>query len=324
MRTRGSRAECRAEGDGAAGDHAEELNAPAANSIDFGLAQRANIASRLISLRNAGSPLASLADPYSLYATTGGASGDEAMGGKLGLFINGNLGNGDKDETDFEAAYDFELTGVTVGVDYRFTDSMIGGVAVGYATSDTDFDTGGSLDADGVTGSIFGSWYGERAHVDLIAGYGSQSLDSVRRVTYTLAEEPTPIDHTATGDTDSDVTSAGRAPVRWSGRLARAPTARYYSIIHRFAEHGDDPTGFDIGPRIAAAALGSSRRTPRRHVVASRHRARDAGLGTGERPADLLHPLRRRCVQDRATAAVTSDDADDSFVLWAVGISAAL
>jgi hypothetical protein len=42
---------------------AEELNAPAANAIDFGLAQRANIASRLISLRNAGSPLASLADP---------------------------------------------------------------------------------------------------------------------------------------------------------------------------------------------------------------------------------------------------------------------
>lgn len=316
---------------------AEELNAPAANSIDFGLAQRANIASRLISLRNAGSPLASLADPYSLYATTGGASGDEAMGGKLGLFINGNLGNGDKDETEFEAAYDFELTGVTVGIDYRFTDSMIGGVAVGYATSDTDFDNnGGSLDADGVTGSVFGSWYGERAHVDLIAGYGSQSLDSVRHVAYTLSEEPTPIDHTATGDTDSEVTSAGLSAGYEFGQGAWriAPTAAisYLDVsIDGFSEHGgfnpelnlefDDQDaeslqlqlGFDLG-YTASTSWG---------VVTPYARAMQVWEQENDQQTFFIRYVADPFKTPETTAVVTSDDADDSFVLWAVGISAA-
>ncbi len=314
---------------------AEELNAPAANAIDFGLAQRANIASRLISLRNAGSPLAGLVDPHSLYATTGGASGDEAMGGKLGLFINGSLGNGDKDETAFEAAYDFELTGVTVGIDYRFTDSMIGGVAVGYATSDTDFDTGGSLDADGVTGSIFGSWYGERAHIDLIAGYGSQSLDSVRRVTYTLAEEPTPIDHTATGDTDSDVTSAGLSAGYEFGqgawRIAPTAAVSYLDVsIDGFSEHGgsnpelnlefDDQDaeslqlqlGFDLG-YTASTSWG---------VVTPYARAMQVWEQENDQQTFFIRYVADPFKTPETTAAVTSDDADDSFVLWAVGISA--
>ena len=314
---------------------AEELNAPAANAIDFGLGQRTNIASRLISLRNAGTPLASLADPYSLYATTGGASGDEAMDGRLGLFINGSLGNGDKDETEFETAYDFELTGVTVGLDYRFTDSMVAGVAIGYATSDTDFDTGGSLDADGVTGSVFGSWYGERAYVDLIAGYGSQSLDSVRRVTYTLGEEPTPIDHTATGDTDSEITSAGLSAGYQFGqggwRFTPTAAISYLDVsIDGFAEHGGSnpelnlefedqdaeslqlQLGFDIG-YTASTSWG---------VVTPYARATQVWEQENDQQTFFIRYVADPFKTPETTAAVTSDDVDDSFVLWAIGISA--
>ncbi len=315
---------------------AEELNAPAANTVDFGRTQRTNIASRLISLRNAGAPLASLADPYSLYATSGGASGDEAVGGKLGLFINGSLGNGDKDETAFEAAYDFEGTGVTVGADYRFTDSIVGGVALGYGKSDTDFSTGGSLDVDGVTGSVFGSWYGERAHVDLIAGYGSQSLDSVRRVTYTLGEEPTPIDHTATGDTDSDITSAGLSAGYEFGqggwRIASTAAVSYLEAsIDGFSEQGgsNPELNLEFGEQDAkslqlqfAFDLGYTASTSR-GVVRPYARATQVWEQENDQQSFFIRYVADPFKTPETTAAVTSDDPDNSFVLWAVGISAA-
>jgi outer membrane autotransporter protein len=314
---------------------AEELNAPASNAIDFGIAQRTNIAARLISLRNAGNPLASLADPHTLYASTGGASGDESPG-RLGLFINGSLGDGDKDETSFEAAYEFELTGGTIGLDYRFTDALVGGLAIGYGKSDTDFDTGGSLDADGVTGSIFGSWYGENAHVDLIAGYGTQSLDSVRKVTYTLAEEPDPIDHTATGDTDSTVTSAGLSAGYDFGkdgwRIGPTAAVSYLKVsIDGFAESGgnnpelnlafDDQDAkslqLQLGLDLAYTASTSW------GVVTPYARALQVWEQENDQQTFFIRYVADPFKTAATTAAVTSDDPDDSFVLWAVGVSAA-
>jgi outer membrane lipase/esterase len=320
---------------------AEELNAPAANAIDFGRSQRSNIAARVVTLRSAGgNSLASLEDAgsgSSLWSNVGGASGDEALGGRLGLFVNGTLGEGDKDQTEFEAAYDFELTGFTAGVDYRFTDSLVGGLALGYSDSETDFDdeSGGSLEADGLTGSLFGSWYGERAYVDLIASYGSQSYDSVRRVQYTLAEEPLPIDHIATGDTDGEVTAVGLSAGYGfgSGGWSIGPIAAvsYLKVdIDGFAEEGGSnpelnlefedqdakslqlQLGLDLG---YAASLSWGVLTPYA-------RASQVWEQENDQQTFLIRYVADPFKTPETTAAVTSDDVDDSFVLWAVGLSA--
>jgi outer membrane autotransporter protein len=316
---------------------AEELNAPASNAIDFSRSQRSNVAARLVTLRAGGTSLASLDEWDSLLpATSGGAAGDEAMGGRLGIFVNGTLGEGDKDETEFEAAYDFELTGFTAGVDYRFTDSLVGGIALGYAESETDFDDdGGSLDADGFTGSLFGSWYGERAYADLIVSYGSQSYDSVRNVRYTLTGEPLPIDHTATGDTDGEVTAAGLSAgyAFGSGGWRIGPTAAvsYLKVdIDGFSEQGGNNPELNLefedqdakslqlqlGLDLAyAASLSWGVLSPYARVSQVWEQENDQQTFLIRYVAD---PFRTA----DTTAAVTSDDVDDSFVLWAVGVSA--
>ena len=315
---------------------AEELNAPAANSIDFSRSQRSNVAARLVALRTArGASLASLDEWDSLLpATSGGAAGDETLGGRLGIFVNGTLGEGDKDETEFEAAYDFELTGFTAGADYRFTDSLVGGIALGYAESETDFDDdGGSLDADGFTGSLFGSWYGERAYADLIVSYGSQSYDSVRNVRYTLTSET--INHTATGDTDGEVTAAGLSAgyAFGSGGWRIGPTAAvsYLKVdIDGFAEQGGSnpelnlefedqdakslqlQLGIDLG-YAASMSWG---------VLTPYARASQVWEQENDQQTFLIRYVADPFKTPDTTAAVTSDDVDDSFVLWAVGLAA--
>jgi outer membrane autotransporter protein len=313
---------------------AEELNAPATNAIDFGAAQRSNIAARLLTLRVAGTPLASLADPYSLYSTTGGASGDD-LGGRLGLFINGSLGQGDKDQTAYEDAYDFDLTSVTVGVDYRFTDSLVGGVALGYSTSETDFDNSGSLDSDGISGSIFGSWYGEHAYADLIVGYGGQNLDSVRRVRYTLAEEPEPIDHTATGDTNSDLFSAGLSAGYQFGsggwRFAPNAAVSYLKVsVDGFTEHGGShpELNLDLGDQDAKSLqlqlgfdLGYTASTSW-GVITPYARATQIWEQENDQQTFLLQYVTDPFKTAATTATVTSDKPDDSYLRWAIGVSA--
>lgn len=316
---------------------AEELNAPSANAVDFGRSQRSNIAVRLLSLRSiGGASFANLGDSTSLMPlTTGGASGDEATGGRLGLFVNGGLGGGEKDVTDFESAYDFDLLGVTTGLDYRFTDSLIGGIALGYAESETDFDEGGSLDTDGIMGSLFGAWYGEHAYVDLIASYGALSLDSKRQVTYTVSVVPDNIDHTAIGDTDSDVAAAGLSAGysfgRGGWRIGPTAAVSYLEVsIDGFAERGgsnpelnlvfDDQDaeslqlqlGFDLGYTASTSWA----------VITPYARFSQVWEQENDQQSFLIRYVADPFKTPQTTAAVTSDDPDDSFLLWAAGVSA--
>jgi outer membrane autotransporter protein len=72
---------------------------------------------------------------------------------------------------------------VTVGADYRFTDAFVAGFAVGYAKSNADFDNdGGGQDADGYSGTFYGSYYGDRGYFDGIVSYGGVSYDSTRHI----------------------------------------------------------------------------------------------------------------------------------------------
>jgi outer membrane lipase/esterase len=180
---------------------AEEANTAQTNMVEIGAASRSHIANRLVTLRNAGvgASVASLYGPGQFsYSTTGGAAGDSdgaVADGRLGLFVQGTYGSGDKDPTEFESGYDISDTGVTAGVDYRFSDNGVVGFAVGYNKVDSDFTRdslgaplGGSFDSDGFTGSLFGSWsaYDGFAYIDLIASYGDIDYDSERSIVYTV------------------------------------------------------------------------------------------------------------------------------------------
>jgi uncharacterized protein YhjY with autotransporter beta-barrel domain len=147
-----------------------------------------------------------------LSAGPGGSAGGNPFG-RLGIFVNGTFGFGDKDTTSREAGFDFDTYGVTGGVDYRFTDNFILGLAFGYTNSDADFASArGNMDADAYTFSAFGTYYVGGLYVDGIFSYDWNNFDSTRNIVYTIPNtvqsggvvpgRPTTVNQTARGETD--------------------------------------------------------------------------------------------------------------------------
>jgi len=322
---------------------AAELNAATTNSLSFSRAQRTNIAGRLVTLRGGlgGGALAQNLGPGSISASsTGGASGEEA--GRLGMFLNGGYGSGNKDLTPDEAAYDFTHKSVTAGVDYRFTDSLVGGVAIGYNKSNSDYKGGGSLDDDGVTGSLFASWYGPKYYLDFIAGYGSLNFDSSRRVAYTVtvSNPASPvkgtdsIDYNARGSTDGSTYSAGLSAGYdfGNGAWRWGPTAAVSYVkanVNGYQEKGGtnpelnllykDQSAkslqFQLGLDVAYTASVSW------GVIAPYARAAYVAETENNRDSFYIFYANDPFKTDQTRATVRSDKPDSSFFVWAVGLS---
>jgi len=104
---------------------------------------------------------------------------------KLGFFINGNFGNGDREATVNESAYESEYVGLTLGADYRLSSSTIIGLAYGYSSDEVDFsNNGGATDTNSSTLMLFGTYYYKSFYVDTFVGYGWGDFDSFRNIVY--------------------------------------------------------------------------------------------------------------------------------------------
>lgn len=148
------------------------------------------------------------------HGTGGAASADGSdMWSRLGIFINGLGGFGDVDSTFNQLGFDFESSGVVAGVDYRFTDNFILGLAFNYLNTDTDFDReGGELDSDSYSGSIYGTFYATNSfHLDWVATYGEINYDSIRNISYAVPGDVVNTQSTSSPDGDqfSAAISAG-------------------------------------------------------------------------------------------------------------------
>ena len=125
-----------------------------------------------------------------LYDSVGGGASSDALGfSRFGFFISGNISYGDKEGTANEDGFEFDTQGITIGVDYRFTDRFILGGALGYSTTDTDIDAnGGKLETDGFIGTLFGTYYSsDRIYIDGSISYGDNDYEQERRVSYSLS-----------------------------------------------------------------------------------------------------------------------------------------
>ncbi|RPI13476.1 MAG: autotransporter outer membrane beta-barrel domain-containing protein [Lysobacterales bacterium] len=328
----------------------EELNAAHSATIDFTGLNTANIAARLATLRQVrggiGFASASPADPGILQAATGGAAGDEtALDGRLGLFLNGRIGSGTKDTTELEAGYDIDTTGFTAGVDYRVGESGVIGAAFGYGTADAEFERndfgleGGALDSDGYAFSVFGSLYGERYYVDVLASYGTLDHESERRIVYSLTIPDDPNlgsnvteswDETAVGETSSDSFSLstsfgydfGSGPWHYGPMLA----VSYLNLqVDGFTEKGAPGLELRYGSQEADSL----------QLQAGLNVGYDVSVGFG-----VLSPYARATYvseQENESQAIRasyasdplgaifviqSDEPDTSFFRWGVGVSA--
>ena len=105
-------------------------------------------------LRNGGVPMSLSALPAVLRAGDDESIANEEkrtlLGGtRLGVWINGTIGAGDRDRRNAASGFDSDMHELTFGVDYRFTDQFFAGAALGFSRFDADFDGDqGSIEAD--------------------------------------------------------------------------------------------------------------------------------------------------------------------------------
>ena len=108
--------------------------------------------------------------------------------GRWGAWISGRVVFGEKDPTTSQVAYDFDTAGLTFGLDYRFTDQFVAGLAVGYANTDIKLDEGeGELDTSGYSVTLYGTYFqSDRFYFGGSLGYGKNDYDQLRKVRYQI------------------------------------------------------------------------------------------------------------------------------------------
>lgn len=132
---------------------------------------------------------------------------------RWGFFATGTIGRGESRPDSRTADYDFDTSGLTAGVDYRFNDRVVAGLSLGYAKHDTELaNDAGNLDTSGWAVSGYATWFNEANwFVDGVLSYGSNSYDMLRRIRYDITALDggrTVVDQVARADTDSSQVGA--------------------------------------------------------------------------------------------------------------------
>jgi uncharacterized protein YhjY with autotransporter beta-barrel domain len=116
----------------------------------------------------------------------------------FGMWLNGFGAWGEQDNEDGFTGYDFDVAGVTLGFDYSFSDNLMAGVSIAYSATDVDFNRdAGDADIDSVYGSLYGSYFTDRAYLETVLSYGFQDYENSRAT----------LTGTAGSDHDGDVFS---------------------------------------------------------------------------------------------------------------------
>ncbi|HET8708044.1 MAG TPA: autotransporter domain-containing protein, partial [Pseudomonadales bacterium] len=180
----------------------------------------------------------------------GGSAGEEdsSANSPWGVFVNGRLNVGRKDaRNNLDPGFKFENQNITFGADYRRSDKLVLGGAIGYATSNTDIGRDrGSLDMGAWYVSQYGNWYPvEALYVDWVATVGKADYDSVRKIAYSGFSSSA--DSNTDGKQYSVSVSLGSdvANGAWQwGSYARLDWAK--ATIDPFSERGGDGLALSI------------------------------------------------------------------------------
>jgi outer membrane autotransporter protein len=247
---------------------AEELNAMRTQSLLFSRTQSEGVMDRLLALRSGekGVSVAGLnlriGDQYVSAQQIasglkrllgGGASADETgadlLSNRLGVWLRGNYGFGEKSASAIDGGFDSDQWGFTGGVDYRVSEATVAGLSLGYGEADLDFKPlgDGDMKTSALSGSLYGSAYLGDFYVDAVINYADADYDTNRHIVY--AESGVTIDRNALGSTAGDALSGGLS-VGYDvvmGAFTLSPTLGYFFIdtnIDPFTERG--ASGLDL------------------------------------------------------------------------------
>lgn len=240
---------------------AEEMNAMRTQALLFSRTQGEGVMDRLLALRSGQSGVSvaglnlRIGDKYvptqqvaaSLKKLLGGGASADEPGGlldnRLGIWMRGNYGIGEKQASAADGGFDSDQWGFTGGIDYRFSDTTVAGISLGYGRSDVDFKPvgDGNLDTKSITGSLYGSAYLGNFYFDGVFNYADADYDSDRHIDYN--ENGGSVDRNARGSTGGSSLSGGVSAGYdfVAGGFTISPTLGYFFVntkIDSFTETG--------------------------------------------------------------------------------------
>jgi len=155
-----------------------------------------------ITLMGAGGSV-SLDTLFKAFAGEPDAVAQERSFGRWGVWANGTIGRGETQAGSLTPGYDFDISGLTFGADYRASDHWLVGTAVGYSRQDTELDgNGGSVDMQGWSLTAYSTYnFKDAWYLDGVLIAGRNDFDIRRNLRYTLnlASGPAAIDQVASG-----------------------------------------------------------------------------------------------------------------------------
>ncbi len=133
---------------------------------------------------------------------------------RWGFFASGTIGSGDANAAGLTPGFDFNIHGLTLGVDYRQSDKFIFGAALGYNNQDTKLAPGqGGVNASGYTLSAYGTYFKDNSwYTDTVITLGKNNYDLTRQIAYSLPDGLggfTTVNQTARSDSGGDMLSVG-------------------------------------------------------------------------------------------------------------------
>ncbi len=160
-------------------------------------------------------------------------------------------GKSSRVETNLENGYQSTLSGLLVGLDYRFSDALVIGATVGQTKDDAKFlNNAGSLKTGSNVFTLYGTWLSDDGvAVDGYLGYGKLSLDSTRQVVF-----GTTLSGTTLGNTTGNQSMAGIS-VNYQkdiGRVSLTPFLNFDQIktsIKGYSETGTTTLEMRYGDR---------------------------------------------------------------------------
>lgn len=181
-----------------------------------------------------------------------------------GFFVNGTISDGQQDFATQrgKVGVEFETRGLTAGVDYRFSNKLVGGLALGYANFDSEVNQASTLDTRILSLTGYASWYPrERFFVDGRVSYGKADFEQTRLISINAGGIG---NLRARGDTSADqwtlAASSGYHYSRGAWVLTPNASIRYTSSdVDAFTERGAGGLGVSYGSQdssLTQVALG--------------------------------------------------------------------
>ena len=178
---------------------------------------------------------------------------NSAVFGPFGLFLSSKGSWGDTESNDGETGFDQEVYQVTTGLDYRFTDHAVGGIAFSYSNTDNDFAlSSGSLEADIYRLAGFATFAPAKdLYIDIILGHTWQEFDIERTCTAPCGGFAA----SSNSDFDGDQYFAGLG-TGYTHKIGKWRIKPYAKSDYTYTETDDYSLVFPIGTSVLIQRVG--------------------------------------------------------------------